>query len=188
MTAKVDFKVINLKIINDLIYELSLDESYSNFNNSYLWNYIQRDILAVLLKDSSVCVEIFDSQKMEILKGYLDKLYTFSDTSNEKVYIFCEKADLRLLTELIEGTDTWSYAGLLKIYACQKGYFSDDSIKINDLDYYFKIEPFGDNLGISISVNKELGTPFKEAIIERIQSVTDAYKLELKICREGEIC
>jgi len=182
-TAEVDFNVINLKIIDDLTYELYLDESYNKYNNSYLWNYVQRDLLAAIFKEHPVCVEILDKQHVEILKEYLDEFYTIFEISNEKAYIFSEKADLRLLTELIEGTDIWIYAGLLNIYACH-------SIRANaeNLDYYFKVEPFGDNLGISITLSKESGAAFKENLIERIQSVTEDYRLKLNIKREGVIC
>jgi len=55
-----------------------------------------------------------------------------------------------------------------------------NSINFTNQCYCFRVEPFGDNLGISIFINKEPGTYFREEIIKSIQRVADAYHPNLK--------
>lgn len=178
---KIDFDSITLKIHQNCKYELTLNSLPKEFNNLYLWNYIQRDIIYAINEEYIINIEVSDKKYSEILRSYLSNLYNFIDIDDSRILICCNNADFRIATELLEGSDILQYTNIIKIL-----FFSNllNSSDINNYDdklkeVAVKMEPCGDNLGFYIYINEE--NISEGSLISKIKKVLEKYKIYLNI-------
>lgn len=178
---KIDFDSITLKIYQNRRYELTLNSFPKEFNNLYLWNYIQRDIIYAINEDYFINIEISDKKYSEIFRCYLSGLYNFIDIDENRLLICCKKSDYRISTELIEGSDILQYTNIIKILFFPNLFNSSGTNYYNDKlnEIAVKMEPCGDNLGFYIYINDEYIA--EETLIAKIKNVLEKYKMHLNI-------
>lgn len=165
-------------------YILSLEDFRNvRYENQYLWNYIQRDVIVSILSDFSVYIYTPDESNSEI-KGYFTAIYPYKLSKDGKVFLYCDRIDYRIVTELIEAYDNlWQFGYLVNFTAYSEKVAQFDIEQLMSSEkikgYAININPLGDNAGIEITIDPEQMT--EGELIERIQSVIKKYRLDFKV-------
>jgi len=193
-TTQQVFDLINCIVLekNDKVatsYFLTL-EKYSMANRSiiyrnlYLWDYILRDVIVSVLTGYNVYIYTPDKENALSLKEDFENIYPFYEIMDGTIFLNCNKIDYRIVTELIEAYESmWSWDGPIFFAAYFEKKADVDFKKLDTYeqlsDYALRIESARDNMGIEILIDPE---QISEAdLIERVRSVTDKYKIELKV-------
>lgn len=165
------------------IYLFYLKDFRIGYNNIYLWNYIQRDVVVSILSDFLVYIYTVDESNTE-LEEDLGELYTCKKSKDGVRYLLCNRIDYRIVTELIEAySNFWEYGYLVNFTAYSEKAAQFDIEQLENCDqlkgFAINIKPIGDNIGIEILIDpKQIS---ETELIELIQNVTDKYKIELKV-------
>jgi len=165
-------------------YYLGLFPKYEQkYENSYIWNFIQNDIVYELCKNKRVIIEINDFEFNSIYDDYPRiKLSEGETNSFNKNLINLECINKEIILDFLEGTSIWDYADIINFYCYESNNFNDGMFKFIEKDgleksnYFAKIFPTGDNLGLSIISKSQDGL-----IIDIIREVLLQYSVTLNI-------
>jgi hypothetical protein len=171
------------KIEKSSSYFLSLEDFRKRYGNDYLWNYIQRDLVVSILSDFSVYIYTPDDNNTE-LKEDFGYLYDSKESKDGRVFLYCHRLDYRIVTELIEAYDNmWQYNYFVNFTAYSEKVAQIDFGQLMNYEqlkgFAINIKPLGDNTGIEILIDPEQIT--ETELIERVRSVVEKYRMELKV-------
>lgn len=171
------------KTEKDSVYYLTLEDFRKRYGNHYLWDYIQRDAIVSILSDFSIYVYTPDAGNTE-LKDDFGGIYPFEQSKDGTVFLYCDKIDYRIVTELIEAYDNmWQYGFFVRFAAYSEKVAKIDFEQLMNYEqlkgYAINIEPLGDNTGMEITIDPEQIS--ESELIERIRSVAEKYRIELKV-------
>lgn len=165
-------------------YCVTLENPSIRYRNHYLWNYILRDVIVSILTDYMVYIYTPDKENALNLKDDFEKIYPCNEIKDGTVFLSCNKIDYRIVTELIEAYESmWDWDGPAFFAAYFEKDANIDFEKLNNYEqlsgYAIKIESLRDYIGIEIIIDPEQIS--ETDLIERIRSVADKYKIELKV-------
>jgi len=176
--------VILKKTEKNLSYFFSLENfREKTYANQYLWNYIQRDVVVSILSDFSVYIYTPDDNNT-VLKENYGNLYHIKESKDGRVFLYCRRLDYRIVTELIEAYDNmWQYNYFVNFTAYSEKVAQIDFEQLMNYEqlkgFAINIKPLGDNAGLEITIDPEQIS--ESELIERIRSVVEKYRIELKV-------
>lgn len=154
------------------------------YENLYLWDYILRDVIVSVLTDYIVYIYTPDKENALSLKEDFKSIYPYYEILDGTIFLTCNKIDYRIVTELIKAYESmWDWDGPI-FFAAYYGKKADFDFKKLDSyeqlkDYALRIESARDKMGIEITIDPEQIS--ESELIERIRSVVEKYRIELKV-------
>lgn len=154
----------------------------SNYENSYVWDFILIDIIYNLLKSFPFATEVRFNQYSEILRdieGY--KICDLKRNGDYLSNIFYSNEGVKkdILIELKRGMDIWSYDGLLSFYGLNSKISNYCIIDSAILDAsILKIEPCNDGNALLIKISEE--TINEQNLYKSLNDILSTYGFKLK--------
>ena len=167
-----------------------LSNFQSVYQNRYLWTYIERDVIFSLLSDSFVIAHLDSCEPIELDEDIRD-FYPNIRNQNGEYAVYLGVNDRRLITSIMEGVDElWAYGDFINLKAFPASQFAAyPSMELPSLrgtdNYKLNIQPTGDDIGFSISINPQMQDP--EEVLNKIRMVLNQYHVKLEYQTIGKI-
>ena len=152
-------------------YYLGKYKLLKEYENPYVWKYIQVDIVYGLLCNGKSYIVIDDERYSKIYSDYYDyddfkefkiskKDFVLNDTNREILLVYLDKINVDMIIDMIEGTSLWDYTGIVKIYGFinempESAYENMIQGNLNNDSFIVKIQPTGDGEGLEIMINEK---------------------------------
>lgn len=181
---------VGLDIREDTEFHFFLKDFKTLYQNRYLWTYIERDVIFSLLSNAFVVAHLDSFEPMKLDDDIRD-LYPNQMNQNGEYAVYLGVNDRRLITTIMTGADElWEYGDLINLKAFPISKYAEyPSMELPSIrsaaDYILNIQPTGDDIGFSISINPQLQN--REALINKISIVLNEYHINLEYRRIDKI-
>ncbi|KYH30544.1 hypothetical protein CLTEP_25860 [Clostridium tepidiprofundi DSM 19306] len=165
-------------------YYLGLFPKYEQkYENYYIWDFIQSDLIYELCKNKYVIIDISDDEFNSIY-DYYPRLKSSKKDMNyfAKDLISLECVNKEIILDFIKGTDIWDCTEIVSFYCYENSDFNDEILEFKNKDdleksnYLTKIFPTGDSLGIAIVTKSE-----DNHVVDIVREVLMQYSVTLNI-------